>query len=248
MPVTRNAQIVQMEINDRWSVRYSIINCRHVGSDPSRIWSQHAASEPQYRYRSNALDVFASVAVMDEIAAYLRLHRRRLNIRQVLYRIASHFNHIHVDCWPKMQDDPEYVPPCKGGTLEVINKDGTHGHTFGPPPDTAPPPPPPPNEEDEVMIKEALQAQTMAWYESLQDQTGSPGGNASYWGVDYVPPSGQAGPTDEEWDDALPEIYEASLTAGVLHPSSDVVDEVARKAAGEAWNEASRANTRLDDV
>ena len=241
MAVTPNAQIVQQEVSDRWTVRYSIVNCRHVGSDPSRIWSQHAASEPQYSYRSNALDIFAAVPMLDEIAAYLRADRIRLSIRQVLYRIKSHFDHIHVDFWPKMQDDPDYVPPCKGGTLTVINKDGSHGHTFGPPPVQ---PPPPPNTEDDVMILEGLQAQTMEWYKALQAQTGSPGGDASYWGIDYPNP----GPSEAEWENAKEELFTASLTAGVFHPSSDVEDEVARKTSVEAWNEATRANERLDNV
>ena len=135
MPVTRNAQIAQWEIDDQWTVRYSIYNCRHVGGNPARIWSQHAASEPQYDYQSNALDIFASTAVLDEIAAFLQADRVRLSIRQILWRVRAHFDHIHVDFWPKMQDDPSYVPPCKGGTLVVVNEDGSHGHTFGLPPE-----------------------------------------------------------------------------------------------------------------
>ncbi len=135
MAVTRNAQIAQWEIDARWTVRYSIYNCRHVGGNPERIWSQHAATEPQYGYRSNALDIFASTAVLDEIAAFLQADRVRLSIRQILWRVRSHFDHIHVDFWPKMQDKPTYVPPCKGGTLVVVNEDDSHGHTFGPPPE-----------------------------------------------------------------------------------------------------------------
>jgi hypothetical protein len=73
-------------------------------------------------------------------------------------------------------------------------------------------------DDDDMMILAAIQDQTMKWYESLQDQTNHPGGNASYWGKDYVPPAGQSGPTAGEWDNAKQEIFTAALEAGVFHP------------------------------
>lgn len=92
---------------------------------------------------------------------------------------------------------------------------------------------------DDDMIREALQAQTMAWYEALQDKAGSPGGaNPGYWGSDYP---GQ-GPNEAEWAAAEQELFTAALKAGVLGPfpsNGGTVDNVAR-------GEAARANVRLD--
>jgi len=141
MPVTPNLQRIDQEITQRWSrLRYSIVNCRHISSNPMRPWSQHAASEPAFNYRSNALDIFAATVTLDQIAAYLNAHRSRLSIRQTLWRVRSHFDHIHVDCWPKMYDRFWYTPPCKGGKLITVNKDGSRGTTFG---NVVPPPLPP---------------------------------------------------------------------------------------------------------
>jgi hypothetical protein len=93
--------------------------------------------------------------------------------------------------------------------------------------------------EDNDMIIAALKQQTMEWYEVLQDKTGSPGGNASYWGSNYPGTS----PSPQEWANAAPELFAAALQAGVLGPyeSGGSVDTVAR--AG-----ASRANERLDGI
>ncbi len=71
-------------------------------------------------------------------------------------------------------------------------------------------------DEDMSMIIDALKAQDMAYYETLQQKTGSPGGNASYWGSDYT----GAKPSDAEWAAAADELFSASLEAGVMTFSS----------------------------
>ena len=68
------------------------------------------------------------------------------------------------------------------------------------------------DDEDMSMILDALKAQDMAYYETLQNKTGSPGGNASYWGSDYT----GAKPSDAEWAAAADELFSASLEAGVM--------------------------------
>ena len=79
-----------------------------------------------------------------------------------------------------------------------------------------PPPPDPPEEDDIIVIIEALQAQTTAWYQALQAQTGTPAGDPAYWGSD-----GMAGdPSDQEWNDAAPALFAAALQAGVVHPAA----------------------------
>ena len=68
------------------------------------------------------------------------------------------------------------------------------------------------DDEDMSMIIDALKAQDMAYYETLQKKTGSPGGNASYWGSDYT----GSKPSDAEWAGAADELFSASLEAGVM--------------------------------
>lgn len=67
----------------------------------------------------------------------------------------------------------------------------------------------------------ALQKQDMAWYEEMQQRTGgpasgTPGGDASYWGIDYVPPPGKTGPTNDEWLRAYPTLWAGFLTASLV--------------------------------
>ncbi len=68
-------------------------------------------------------------------------------------------------------------------------------------------------DDDMSMILDALKAQDMAYYEALQTKTGSPGGNAKYWGHDYP---GTPKPSNAEWRDAADELFAASLEAGVM--------------------------------
>lgn len=67
--------------------------------------------------------------------------------------------------------------------------------------------------DDMQAILAALQAQDMEFYRALQAKTGSPVGNADYWGKDY---QGTPKPTAAEWQSAAPELFAAALEAGVL--------------------------------
>lgn len=125
-------------------------NCRHIGSNPLRSWSQHAGSEPDRRYFGNALDIthkdwgytvnFAHTFWLSRVYRFIRNDYPALVDQLLGPGDPGHANHVHVSTWPKMKSNWWYRPPCKGGTLIVIYEDGTKGDTFG---DTAPPPPPP---------------------------------------------------------------------------------------------------------
>ncbi len=138
--MTPNASNARQELEARFTgLRYSVFNCRHIGSKESNRWSQHAATQPGTNYRSNALDIFAGDPAwpgspwheLDAVAAWLRKNRRRLGIRQVLWRTAAHWDHIHVDFYPMLYDAPRYRPPCRGGRLIVIYPPGTPGGSQG---------------------------------------------------------------------------------------------------------------------
>jgi hypothetical protein len=159
MPVTPKCQMIERAVTDAFpEAQYGTFNCRHLNSNPVRPWSQHAASEPVYRYGSNALDIVhrdwglstnpTHQAWLDQVFAFLSSHRTALDLRQILWRVPDHYNHIHVDPWPKMKDQAWYTPPCKDGTLVVVYQNGTTGSTFG-----APPPPPSPANLDDVITR-----------------------------------------------------------------------------------------------
>ena len=84
-------------------------------------------------------------------------------------------------------------------------------------------------EDDDMQTNlAALQAQKMAFYEEMQQRTGgpdhgTPGGNASYWGSDYVPPPGGRVPSDEEWLRAYPILWTGFLTASLVEGADDIL-------------------------
>ncbi len=158
MAATPNCQLIETAVLAAFSdARFGRYNCRHIGSNPLRSWSQHAGSEPALKYFGNALDIVhqdfgytvtaAHTIWLRQVYGFLRANPL---IRDLVDQLlgpgdAGHANHVHVSTWPKMKSNFWYKPPCKGGDLIVIYEDGTTGNTFG---DTPPPPPPPSNMED----------------------------------------------------------------------------------------------------
>ncbi len=127
--------------------RFGQYNCRHIGSNPMRSWSQHAGSEPDRGYFGNAVDIWhvdhkppgkppdsspTHQAWLRKVRAFITLHFGDL-IDQMLGPgdNAAHANHLHTSPFPKMKSNWWYRPPCKGGTLIVIHEDGSTGDTFG---------------------------------------------------------------------------------------------------------------------
>ncbi len=112
-------------------LRFQFYNPRHIGGNPLRRWSQHAGSEPERGWYGNAVDIFGDTATLDAAAHYLETHRTRLRIRVILWRVKSHYDHIHCDTWPMMKDSPWYRPPAKGGKLVTWLDDAkTEADTF----------------------------------------------------------------------------------------------------------------------
>ncbi len=157
MAATPTCQAIETAVLDAFpDARFGRYNCRHIGSNPLRSWSQHAGSEPDLGYFGNALDIWhvdhkPPGKPADSSPAHQRWLRKvrafiTLNFSPVVDQMlgpgdnAAHANHVHVSTWPKMKSNFWYKPPCKGGKLVVINEDGTTGGTFG---DTPTPPPPP---------------------------------------------------------------------------------------------------------
>lgn len=160
MAGTPNTRRAITAMRARFDLLYGVYNPRHIGSNPLRRWSQHAGAEPAQAYYGNAADIVhiqygynkdpRHQAELDKVYAYLDAHRDELSIRQVLWRVPAHFDHIHVDFWPKMADEFWRRHPTKGGPVVVRYEDGTLGDTYG---GLIPAPPPPPsNMEDDIMF------------------------------------------------------------------------------------------------
>ncbi len=157
MAGTPNVRRTITALRDRFDLLYGVYNPRHIGSNPLRPWSQHAAAESAKGYFGNGIDIVhidygysddpRHQAELDKVYAYLDAHRDELGIRQILWRVRSHFNHIHVDFWPKMADEFWRRHPTKGGPVVVRYEDGTLGDTYG---GLLPAPPPPPSNMDDM--------------------------------------------------------------------------------------------------
>ncbi len=175
MAATPHCQVVESAVLARFpDARFGRYNCRHIGSNPLRSWSQHAGSESN-KYFGNALDIThkdhgytvsaAHTAWLRQVYGFLRSF---VIVDQLLGPgDRGHSDHVHVSTWPKMRSVFWYRPPCKGGALVVIHEDGTIGNTFG----TAPPPPPPPTMGDDMAFRrndtgksiERMQQALLAW-------------------------------------------------------------------------------------
>ena len=165
MAATPNCQIVENAVLVKFpDARFGKYNCRHIGSNAMRSWSQHAASEPDRKYFANALDIWhvdhmlpgkpadsslAHQLWLRQVYGFLRATFPNLVDQLLGPGDKSHSNHVHVSTWPKMKSNWWYRPPCRGGTLVVIYEDGTEGDTFG----ALAPPPPPPLEEDDLFCE-----------------------------------------------------------------------------------------------
>lgn len=84
-------------------------NCRRISG--SSTWSQHAWG--------NAVDLTTdTMAQMDGVVRWLRANQDRY-VYQILWRVANHFNHAHVDGQPYKSG----TPPCAGGDSEQYDPD-----------------------------------------------------------------------------------------------------------------------------
>ncbi len=147
MAATPNCQLVEAAVLAAFpNARFGRYNCRHIGSNAIKPWSQHAGSEPARRYFGNALDIWhvdhkpagkpadsspAHQTWLRAVRAFITLNYAPI-VDQMLGPgdNAAHANHLHMSTWPKMKSNWWYTPPCKGGELVVIHEDGTTGTTF----------------------------------------------------------------------------------------------------------------------
>jgi hypothetical protein len=100
---TPAAEQCEIAVAERFSHLYSHIgqyNRRYIGG--TTIWSQHAYA--------NAIDIMVGLnnfAAGDVIYAFLAKNKEAFGIRTLLWRVTAHYDHIHVDFWPR----GVYTPP-----------------------------------------------------------------------------------------------------------------------------------------
>lgn len=108
--MTPNIRVVRDWIVNGWSVKeIQVTNCRPIAG--SVTYSQHSWS--------NALDVFVTPAMGDDLAAALA-QRFGDDIYELLWRVDGHFDHIHVSTYPKGW----LTPPCAGGVQRIKYENG----------------------------------------------------------------------------------------------------------------------------
>lgn len=101
--------------------RVGVTNCRKISGQ--QTYSQHSWS--------NALDIhftkaFSIPATGSALAAGGRMRSKILaefgdHVSSLLWQTTDHWDHIHVDFWPKGW----LTPPCAGGVQRIKYKDGT---------------------------------------------------------------------------------------------------------------------------
>ena len=269
MAATPNCQVVESAVLAAFPhARFGRYNCRHIGSNPLRSWSQHAGSEPDLKYFGNALDIWhvdhkppgkpadsspAHQAWLRQVRGFIMFNFGAL-IDQMLGPgdNAAHANHVHCSTYPRMKSNWWYTPPCKGGTLIVINEDGTTDDTFGDPP----PPPPPPIMEDDMALRrndsgnavKKLQRGLLAWNSAALPEDGADGDYGAET-EDWVGQYQLAANLESTQDFDVLGVADPTTVAFILsNRVSSSEDEVARLAAAAANAEATRANIRLDNV
>ena len=86
-----------------------IYNRRHIAG--TYTWSQHAwgnavdITSPANR-KPRVAENELHMAYLDEVYDWIRANSQRLEVRVILWRRASHWNHIHVDFYPRQTGTP----------------------------------------------------------------------------------------------------------------------------------------------
>ena len=105
-------------------MRFGRYNCRKISG--SSAWSQHS-------WGPNALDLYPPKHIsyatqrqeyqdyLDIVDGFIRQHLSELNVRVRLWRVKNHYNHIHIDFWPRGWS----TPPCAGGSPRYKYPDGS---------------------------------------------------------------------------------------------------------------------------
>lgn len=143
------AALALTELRERFpELRAGVANCRKIAG--TSTWSQHAWSagldihHRDYGYSASP----AHQAWLDQVFAFINRYRLTMSIRTALWRVNNHYDHIHIDFWPRGYG----TPPCAGGTLRVRYSNGLvvsgdpgpeKGSYELPDAPVIPPPPPP---------------------------------------------------------------------------------------------------------
>ncbi|KKK60229.1 hypothetical protein LCGC14_3026440 [marine sediment metagenome] len=111
--MTPNLRIINDYIKVKYDLATGVTSCRRISG--SQTYSQHSWS--------NAGDIYTSDRFLQRtIAADLKASFGDAICNILTYEYnAAHWNHIHVDLWPKGW----LIPPCAGGQLRIKDRDGT---------------------------------------------------------------------------------------------------------------------------
>jgi len=105
-------------------IRFGRVNCRKISG--STTWSQHSWNNGRDIYPPTSIPYLTSndgeyKAWLDEVAQFIIDNKEALNIRVFLWQVKSHYNHIHVDFWPRGWS----TPPCADGSPRYKYPDGS---------------------------------------------------------------------------------------------------------------------------
>ena len=125
---TKWADFALSELQERFpELRAGRCNCRKISG--TNIWSQHAWC--------NALDLYHTdwgystnpthQAWLDTVYDFIITYQDELSIRTRIWRKKDHFNHIHIDPWPK----GVRTPPCAGASSSRWEYPDRSGETLG---------------------------------------------------------------------------------------------------------------------
>ena len=159
---------------------YGRYNRRLIAGSTS--WSQHSwpggnARDIYIRY--DDVITASEMQFLDKVYAYILKNKTRLNVRYALWRVKGHYNHIHVDFWPKGYGTP---PP----SVERYQFSNGRVVVGDPGPIYLPTPPPPPGyfegmEED--MKELILNIQKALNAAAQRDSQGRPLVEDGIWGA-----------------------------------------------------------------
>lgn len=96
-------------------------NCRKISG--SSAWSQHSwGNALDLRHEDTGYSTGAkNQAFLDDVHRWIKTYQWELSVRVLLWRVRDHFDHIHMDGWPKGYG----TPPCAGGSLRMQYNSGT---------------------------------------------------------------------------------------------------------------------------
>ena len=101
-------------------LRAGVWNCRPISG--SSTWSQHSWGAAldlyhvDYGYSASA----AHQAWLTEVVAFIRANESQLSIRTLLFQVRDHYDHAHIDFWPRGYSKP----PCADGSHRTQYSDG----------------------------------------------------------------------------------------------------------------------------